>query len=137
MLSQNRFRLLIEHHELHKDLYNEANLKIPIFMNLIQEQRQALEETIAKEQALTPIIQEVKRKDLKEFEELNIVSKHRYISYEKKKKDLFHKWEMEKQAEHDRKEDAKQKIIRMNEFVDSKSEKMKAFLKESTEKVLL
>ena len=135
MLSQARFRLLIEHHGLHKGLYDEAESKIPILSNQLEKERQTLEETIATESALAPLIQEVKKKDLREFEELNIVSRHRYIAYEKKKKALYEKWQGAQRKEEEAKEKKRKDEQEMQQYLDSKHDRMQAFLKESTERV--
>jgi hypothetical protein len=135
MLSQARFRLLIEHHGLHKGLFDEAESKIPILSNQLEKERQTLEETIATESALAPLIQDVKQKDLREFEELNIVSRHRYIAYEKKKKALYEKWESAEREEELAKEKKRKNQEEMQKYLDSKQARMKAFLEDSTEKV--
>ncbi len=134
LASQSRFRHLVEHHELHKDLFLEAHEKVPQLIEKLRSEREELETIILEKNRVEPLMNELKAKDCQDYEELSVVAKYRYIAYENKKQALYKLWKLrEKEKELKRLERAKK--FDMSYLLQEHTERMKNFFKETLQRV--
>ena len=134
-MNQPRYRTLVEYFFVHINIIRENESRIPVLSERLFNLRHILGSLQSEEACLQPLIQQLNETDLQELNELNIVAKHRYLDYIKKRDHILNEQHRE-QKNRDRKQaEFEQKMELMKPIIERRDERMKEFYRESSKRV--
>jgi chromosome segregation ATPase len=135
LMMQSRYRMLMDQYYVHRNIVRENEQRIPVLQQKLSRVREELETLQSEEIQLQPMVERVIEEEKEERNELQVVAKHRYLDYQKKKQEVVKKLETQKKRLEKQRIQEELRKRELEPLIAERDQRMKDFLMESSARV--